>query len=845
MQMNDLRQAQIDLENSSLAEAQQKARERLQTMVGSNRAGDTKGGSKLIQGLVPELSQGLQNYLDFYRTVKKKPQAYSVIDGRDLDQLALSILYCMVGRVASTTPNDARALSFHLGKMLEVDTWLLGLPEAIQTEVYEKVSKAGAEPALRPGMAKRLAARKGAEYVPWVPDDQFLVGKDILNIVLSSTEIFEIDADDGIIYLTPDAAAFLAQSNEIAILTAFRPMPMLVPPRPWKSQGTGAYLTPKMRSMAPLVRTFNKAHRALVEQHIESGTAAKWLDSINTVQATPYAINRRVLEVQKAVLAQEATVGDLKTKRLLKVPKAPPFIELMDAKDQRRFYLMKREVVGANRTARLEAIVQARDLQTADLLAQYDEFYVPVFADFRGRVYPVPHFNYQRSDPVKALFQFRDGAPLGEDGLKWLMVHCANVGDFNKVSKESLQDRVSWVQDNLAMITAVMLDPMAHIYWWSQADKPWQFLAACFDLGQALTHNGSPKDYVSHIAVALDGSNSGLQHYSAALRAEEDAMFVNLIPSNKPADLYQTVADLVKGWVELDAAMDALTVEDLAKKSVANKWLEFGVNRKVAKRAAMTFAYSSAAFGMKDQLQEDFMKPLGLAVIRGDLGKHPFGEQGFKAAAYLAGYLYRAITQTVSRAADGMGFLKQIAGALAHESKPVCWTTPLGFPVVHSYHEWEIKRVDWWICDKTMPVHKADNDNCYGTPMRRVRSNIQVKPTPIIKKSKQKSAVAPNVIHSNDASHLLMSVLGAKTEGITAFQLIHDSFGTHAGDVQKYRDIIRETFVKLYTDFDIFQALYDNAWLQLSEKGRKKLPPVPTKGALDLSGVLKSDYAFA
>jgi hypothetical protein len=37
-----------------------------------------------------------------------------------------------------------------------------------------------------------------------------------------------------------------------------------------------------------------------------------------------------------------------------------------------------------------------------------------------GEAETVPHFNFQRDDPVRALFLSADGLPIGEQGLYWL-----------------------------------------------------------------------------------------------------------------------------------------------------------------------------------------------------------------------------------------------------------------------------------------------------------------------------------------------------------------------------------------------------------------------------------------
>ena len=52
-------------------------------------------------------------------------------------------------------------------------------------------------------------------------------------------------------------------------------------------------------------------------------------------------------------------------------------------------------------------------------------------------------------------------------------------------------------------------------------------------------------DYVCHLPISLDGTNSGTQHYALATRNKHDAAMVNLLPSDECQDVYQMVADAV------------------------------------------------------------------------------------------------------------------------------------------------------------------------------------------------------------------------------------------------------------------------------------------------------------
>lgn len=109
--------------------------------------------------------------------------------------------------------------------------------------------------------------------------------------------------------------------------------------------------------------------------------------------------------------------------------------------------------------------------------------------------------------------------------------------------------------------------------------------------------------------------------------------------------------------------------------------------------------------------------------------------------------------------------------------------------------------------------------------------------------SKQASAFPPNYIHSLDASHMMMTADACARHGI-AFAGVHDSFWTHAADVDTIRREIREQFVALYSQ-PLLEQLRADMQLSLEEAGSDAvLPPPPATGELDLKCVLDSTYFF-
>jgi hypothetical protein len=70
--------------------------------------------------------------------------------------------------------------------------------------------------------------------------------------------------------------------------------------------------------------------------------------------------------------------------------------------------------------------------------------------------------------------------------------------------------------------------------------------------------------------------------------------------------------------------------------------------------------------------------------------------------------------------------------------------------------------------------------------------------TPQVKKRAQVTAFPPNYIHSIDSAHMMMTATACREAGL-CFAGVHDSFWTHAGDVETMNAILREQFIKLHS----------------------------------------------
>ena len=775
---------------------------------------------------------------------------------------------------------DLRRAAITIGRHIEDELWTTSLKEE-DPKVFSKIFKK-----VTPSKRKQALKKEfPGTWQGWDEAAQLHCGMVVINAILVSSGLLDIDAEDNSLRFSKDVIEWIKEAKEQE--RWMRPLygPMVVCPSPWKSlkRHEGPYLSEALNRSCKLVRgRHDKEHHDLIRQRIDHGMMRGALDALNSIQSTPYRINERMIEVVEWAWKQDLggeLVKKLPRASLVDVPTYPQNFQELPVEEQRRLKQEVRSIHSLNRAIESSALAFHTAMEEAKDLAQYERFWLPHNLDFRGRVYPIPNFNHQREDYVSCLFEFADGLPLGERGAYWLALHLVGCGEFDGVHKQPFEDRYNWVLDNEASILAAAENPYEELFWLN-ADKPFAFLAACFDW---LGYRREGESYVSRTRIAFDGSNSGLQHYSAALRAENDAFHVNLRDTETPQDVYSAVAGRVLACLEeADADTSPRPLpnspwgagdnhrqcgdvlgrknQDVAQRSevaslLRRQWLSFGVNRKTVKRQVMTYAYSSEKYGFADQIDRDQMKPLWDKVLAGKLPEHPFGpptyytDEGqpkWRASNYMAGLIWDAIHEVISGASTGMQWFKDVAKLLASENKPVVFTNPVGFPVIHRYEELDAKTISVFVFDQKIPVLEAkphDRLEEEGV-FRRVRANLLCKPTGRLVKRKQKSAVAPNIIHSMDSAHLLRIVLHSLDEGINTFSMIHDSFATHAGNAERFFWIIREALVEMYEDYDVFNVLFENACAQLSPEARRQLPLPPQKGDLDLQEVLKSKYSF-
>jgi DNA-directed RNA polymerase len=574
---------------------------------------------------------------------------------------------------------------------------------------------------------------------------------------------------------------------------------MVCKPVPWTDPYNGGYLQRRM----PFIKVRDKAYI----EGLKGRDMSQVYAALNTLQETAYRVNRSVLGVLDRALTNNDRLPGLVDQEQQPIPAKPHDI----ADNEKARTQWKREaakVHSANATIRGERIAQRMKLQTAQQYADFDAIYFPHQLDWRGRTYPVPIFlNPQGDDIAKSLLQFSEGRELGEEGLMWLKIHVANLFGVDKVK---LSDRIRWVDAHMGELIECGTDPLVYDLW-TTADKPWQALAACFELvGVAIQGT----EYVSHLPVAVDGSCNGLQHLSAMLRDETGGASVNLVPAELPADIYSLVAERVETKLaKHESHKDIL-------------WESMGVSRKLVKRPVMTTPYGVTGFGIRDQLKKE-IDSQGLLKRKRGAWLEKEGDRPEKATYYAASHLApivtEAINETVLASKQVMDWLRDCAKVAGKAGVMLNWVNPVGLPTKSDY--WKRKGTEYQarIGGLKFKVYLAANTKAI---------NVQ----------KLATSMSPNVVHSYDAAHMMLTVNACYAEGIDALAMVHDSYATHACDVGMMSAILRREFVDMY-EGDALAELYHQFMDQVPAD--VELPHPPAQGNLDLNLVVDSLYFFA
>lgn len=588
-------------------------------------------------------------------------------------------------------------------------------------------------------------------------------------------------------------SAMMETMTKAPVTPAFaKYLPMVAEPKPWVGFREGGYLEHPVGVVRLSAGHLQAKRYAMTAA--ENGDMSQVFAGLDVLARTQWTINRGVFDV----MLEAWNTGEAIAKIPPEIPTAdlPPEPPESASTRERQIWLKQvREIENHKAGLRSQRCFQNFQMEVARAFLN-ETFYFPHNVDFRGRAYPMaPFLNHMGADNARGLLMFAKGKELTSTGLWWLKVHLANVYGYDKAS---FQERHKFTEDHLPQILDSAENALDGSRWWLDAEDPWQCLAACNELKNALDLP-DPSKYISHLAIHQDGTCNGLQHYAALGGDVAGAKQVNLEPGDGPSDIYTGVAELIKAQIS----------QDSAEGNALARQLDGKITRKVVKQTVMTNVYGVTYIGAKRQVRKQLDAILTSFPETKEVNRDV-------AASYIAKKIFAALATMFNGAHDIQYWLSDCAGRICESLSPdqiaaiemetngnkkpslfskkqlkggpredqaaftssVIWTTPLKMPVVQPYHRRTKRRIETNLQMITLsnpantdPVHRA----------------------------KQMQAFPPNFIHSLDGTHMFLTALKCHELGLT-FAAVHDSFWTHAGDIDTMNRVIRDAFIRMHSE---------------------------------------------
>ena len=552
-----------------------------------------------------------------------------------------------------------------------------------------------------------------------------------------------------------------------------------------------------------------------------------FIQGINTIQQSAWGINQDVLSIVErkfdSILHPEDEMpeeGDPATvkislSRLMKEDTE----ENRDAYNEATRKWNKKLLVlrARSKNYALKTILSKAKAINTSVFWQYAD------CDYRGRLYFLePYLNFQGNDLARGLMMFADGKRIGETGIKWLAIHTATcynqsydiqaipawvTSDYQSylkaeglrsisVDRMTLQDRARWTYNNLELITKTAQEGLIH------GEKAFSFLAAAIEMIHV--QNYGP-EHITHLPIPIDGSNNGWQHLAAISKDKQAGELVSLIDTEIQSDFYVKVAKELHNVVKEEGNQRLIELIEMMPMR--------DIRKGIAKRAAMTRAYSCGAKRMSvsmyaDCYKEGYTEKYGITMID---------------CIALAKSIITAIDRVCPGPLATMAFLQEAAIHQVNYKKEIDnrnvhlqWWTPSGFLVIYQRNRQEAIKHRGRIAGKQIKhVGRVD------THVPDIGAYI--------------SGISPNFIHSQDAAHLMLVAAG--WEG--SFGAVHDSFSTHACDLELLADTVRDYFVRLYNQENFFDEIKE-ALLTEPEGFDVEVP----LGDLNVNDVYASKYFF-
>lgn len=515
---------------------------------------------------------------------------------------------------------------------------------------------------------------------------------------------------------TPEAFDWIERVNKKAENLSPFFLPTEEIPEDWKSLDVGGYRFP------PEIRwKFFKGH----QRYDKTDNFSLLYSAANTLQRVPFRVNESLYKV--AVVEYRNKVNEIEQQS----------VNNKKALKETDYTLVYRQCQAKYHASRLKELPERiRVDNTLSLAKRFTDtaFYLPVQADFRGRLYYAPRYlNPQGSDLSRGVLQF--ATPTGVKGCEhWFLIGGANA--FGVRGK--LTDRQEWVLSHEREIKQVAADPLT-FRWWKDATSPYQFLAFCFEFSQWMADRIRFK---TRLPVRLDHHASGLQIIACLNKDSKLMRLTNVADCKEPNDVYEEILK------------ELLLQLKKSRRPESFHWASM-IDRKLVKSMTLKLMYGGTYYGLERtvvswyvQLPEDVFQRNLYKEIRNLIDSYSFALNN--------------VSPTPLR------FLRETQ--MKQRSEAVSFESPSGFTVINNYKKYRSQRVKTTVNNEVIVSRLSLEEE--GLNLRAART-----------------ALAANLVHMYDAAVMHHVLNSRHWDNI---QTMHDCYAIPPMDCDNCMDAVKD-----------------------------------------------------
>ena len=751
---------QVRLERDQIRKGKEKLYGNTKKLEEQSYASASLYGATTLQAVIPKLSKRIENTSNRLHEGKvgvKFKELKPFLSSLSSDSGAAITCKIAIDKIfghrdkSNYVTNIAAAIGFGIEKECQMLYYESKVPALLQTLKNNYWHKATGTDYKVKKIQTLMNRYEVAPWEAWGKARSVLIGGWLLDCFIEESGWFEkqikYEGRNKNTYVVPTPEYLAAKDQILKDAEFFAPLsyPMLVEPNPWTHEQNGGYLMDELLQINSMVRRG--------QSYIQGEKPFAFLNKIQTVG---YQLNNFIVGVAERLDEDGYEVGKFIPIVNHEIPPKP--VDIATNKESRHDWRRK-----ATEKRDLNAQSFRRSCRTRMQMTAVDtfkgkEFFLPWSFDYRGRAYPIPSvLSLQDTDFGKSLILFSKSAEINEQGKEWLAFQVATTAGRDK---DSMSDRQQWVRDNLELIENVATDPIGYIHEWEGVSEPWCFLAACREYYEIVI---AKTKTTTNLPIATDATASGLQILSGLCKCKSTAELVNVIPSSRPQDAYQVIAEKA--------------LPNIPEK-IRPYW-----DRKCTKRTVMTIPYNAKPYSNRSYIREA-LKEKGIEIDKDEL------------------------TQTVKAVRDAMNEIfpgpmavmkwieTEVSKVLADGKEYLEWETPSKFTVRQKLNKKDVVRIQLQLLgsvDLRVPVGDGKQ----------------------VDKAHHKNATAPNLIHSLDASLLHISALKFNAP----IALIHDSVLCRANDMKLLGDLVRDTYMHLFAEHDFLRDF-------ARQIGAKSEPPI-------------------